>query len=772
VRLNFLKSPICLIAALVILVVCLLELTGVPLFQRLEWMTYDWRVRLAHNSAGHSANDATNLGLVEISDTTIEAVNSGEFGYQFGLYWPRQVYARGVEELASQGARAVAFDVLFSEKRPDQPAIPLPDGSSLASDLFFARELQVSSNVIIAAGKGILPDPLFSTNAWHVASMDADSDLDGVLRRDRAFTDYRDWHWITRKMAASYGLNLSKTRVEPGKTTFFQRDNTPVTFPTDSLGRIDMTNVVNPVPAGIPANFLPYTSVRVWSMGIALAAFELKLDLDHPEIDLPRHRIVLHGEHGLIRVIPVDSQGYFYFDWSMGVNDPNLTRGAFEDLLRQQADRAAGRPVTNFWRDKLVIIGSTATGNDLADMGSTPLESGTFLVSKHWNVANSLITGRFIKPTPLAGTLMLIILVGALSAWITWVVTRPAMGSLVMTLAALAYLAVAAELFIRWRLWLPIVLPLFCAGLVTHLAAVTYRVTVEQSERKLIKSLFSRLVSPEVVNEVLRAKTISLDSLAGERRQITVFFADIRGFTELTDATQAENEEFVRLHQLTSELAEDYYDEQAREVMKTVSLYLSTVADCVKKHQGLLDKYIGDCVMAFWGAPLANPHHALSAVRCAIEAQQSLHALNTQRETENKRREQENVERRRAGQPALSRLPVLSMGSGINTGPVIAGFMGSAAHIVNYTVFGREVNLASRLEGVSGRGRIVIGEGTYLELQRDDPALALTCVELPPQAVKGFRERVRIYEVPWTTPPSAAAPGRSDQTRDNTPAIA
>jgi class 3 adenylate cyclase len=772
-RLNFFKSPICLIAAPVILGVCLLELIGVPIFQRLEWMTYDWRVRLAHDYAVHSASDATNLGLVEISDTTIAAVNSGVFGYQFGLYWPRQVYAHGMEELSAQGARAVAFDVLFSEKRPDQPAVSLPDGSSVASDLYFARQLQKSSNVIVAAGQGLLPDSLFKTNAWRIASMDADHDLDGVLRRDQAFKDYRDWHWIIKQIAANYGLNLSKTKVEPGKITFFQRDNAPIVFPTDSLGRIDTTNVVNPVPTGVPTEFLPYTSVRVWSLGIVLAAYELKLDLDNPEIDLSHHRIVLHGEHGLTRIIPVDSQGYFYIDWSMGLNDTNLTAGAFEELLKEQGERSAGRPVTNQWRDKLVIIGSTATGNDLSDTGSTALESRTFLVSKHWNVANSVISGRFIKTTPLAANLMLIILVGALSAWITWVVTRPAMGSVLMAIAAMIYLAVAAELFIRWRIWLPVVLPLVCAGFVTHLAAVTYRVSVEQSEKKLIKSLFARLVSPEVVNEVLRAKAISLNSLAGEQRQITVYFADIRGFTELTDSAQAENTEFVRRHELSAELAEDYFDEQAREVMKTVSLYLGTIADCIKKHNGLLDKYIGDCVMAFWGAPLPNPQHALAAVRCAIEAQQALHALNLQRGEENKRREQENVERRRAGQPALSRLPVLSMGTGINTGPAIAGFMGSDAHIVNYTVFGREVNLASRLEGVSGHSRIIIGEGTYAALQRDDPALARRCIELPAEAVKGFRERVRVFEVPWRPPPSAApAPGQPDQTCDNTPAIA
>lgn len=369
-------------------------------------------------------------------------------------------------------------------------------------------------------------------------------------------------------------------------------------------------------------------------------------------------------------------------------------------------------------------------------------------------MANSVIANRFVKPTSAGVNFALICFVGFLSAWITWAAARPVTGSVVMTVFFCAYIALAVILFNLWRVWLPVVLPLVCSGLVTHVSALTYRVTLEQSEKKLIRSMFSRLVSPEVVNKVLGAGAVSLNSLAGERREITIYFADIRGFTELTDSIQVENTEFVRRQGMTDTLAEEYLDEQAREIMRTVSLYLGLIADCVKKHEGTLDKYIGDCVMAFWGAPLGNPRHAVSGVRCAIEAQQAIQSVNLQRAEENKRREAENIERERTGLPLLSRLPVLSMGSGLNTGMSIAGFMGSKAHIVNYTVFG-QVNLASRLEGLSGFGRIIVGEGTYLSLKRDEPALASSCVELPLAQVKGFRERVRVFEVPWQSLPQA-----------------
>jgi adenylate cyclase len=160
--------------------------------------------------------------------------------------------------------------------------------------------------------------------------------------------------------------------------------------------------------------------------------------------------------------------------------------------------------------------------------------------------------------------------------------------------------------------------------------------------------------------------------------------------------------------------------------------------------------------MAFWGAPTPNEQHALACVRAAIDSQRAMRDLNLKREVENRRREAENPARIAAGLPPHSVLPQLSLGTGINTGMVIVGLMGSEAHILNYTVFGREVNLASRLEGVSGKGRIIISETTLAELKRHDPELAATCVPLEAVTVKGITQAVPIYEVPWRQPDAPA----------------
>jgi cytidyltransferase-like protein len=150
--------------------------------------------------------------------------------------------------------------------------------------------------------------------------------------------------------------------------------------------------------------------------------------------------------------------------------------------------------------------------------------------------------------------------------------------------------------------------------------------------------------------------------------------------------------------------------------------------------------------MAFWGAPAVNDCHARDSVRAAIEAQQAIYRLNAVRAEENRRRQLENEHRHAARQSLLPMLTLLSLGSGVNTGVVTVGLMGSDQHVLNYTVFGREVNLASRLEGISGRGRIIISESTFRELERHDSALS----DFLPGAPAGGGQGLPGYRWPST----------------------
>src|SRR5262249_51397212 len=156
---------------------------------------------------------------------------------------------------------------------------------------------------------------------------------------------------------------------------------------------------------------------------------------------------------------------------------------------------------------KMVIIGSIGTGGNIADLGATPLESTTPLVAKHLNVANSIIIGRFIHKSSYFTELLLILLMGALSAVLSWRL-RVLLASLSIVLAIVLYAGLGTLLFVHDRFWLPLILPMAGALLMTHVCMVTYRVVVEHKERQRIRSVFSKIVSPNVVNELLTAEQI------------------------------------------------------------------------------------------------------------------------------------------------------------------------------------------------------------------------------------------------------------------------
>ena len=531
------RTPV-LIALGVIVLIGLIQWRHFAFLDSLERMTYDLRARQALQ---YVPTAATNLGFVFIDDGSIAFVRTNRtLGYRFGLYWPRQVYGRLVEELAAQGARAVALDVIFGELRPFDPMVQMADQRPMESDDFFALQMRRANNVILAVPPDLTPPPLFLTNAFALGDIATHKDyFDGKLRRAQAFRVLRKWHYAFQQVAADpgFGVDLRQARLEPRQVVLPRQGGDDIKVPLNSEGNFDLTDFGGDrLPPGVARKAKPFTEERLWHMGIVLAAEELGLDLAKAEVDLKQGRITLHSASGVERVIPVDAEGCFFIDWSLPPNHPQLTQEAVQGLLLQDRLRLDGRTneLKNLWNGKLVVVGSSATGNDLTDRGATPLKAETLLVSQHWNVANSIITGRFIHQAPLVIELALIALLGTVTALLTWKLRVLVASGLVALLVA-AYVVFAFVLYVQTRYWLPLVLPVAGALLTTHVCLVTWRVVFEQAERRRVKSIFSKIVSPKIVNELLAAETLSL---GGARREITVFFADVRGFTEFTDTSQ------------------------------------------------------------------------------------------------------------------------------------------------------------------------------------------------------------------------------------------
>jgi adenylate cyclase len=238
-------------------------------------------------------------------------------------------------------------------------------------------------------------------------------------------------------------------------------------------------------------------------------------------------------------------------------------------------------------------------------------------------------------------------------------------------------------------------------------------------------------------------------SLEGTRRNLTVLFADVRGFTDFFEKCSLEAENYVKENKLSEELADEFIERNAKEVLLTINKYLCVIADVIKKHDGTLDKYIGDCVMAFWGAPMEKEHHAHACIQAAIEIQQAVTSLNEECERSN--REMPRPDEVADSSLNLERkfLPILEVGCALGSGWATAGCMGSENHLSNYTVFGQIVNIVSRLESIARGGEIIATESTFNEIIRDHPGLAASFLPREPATLRGIQHPIPIYEIPW-----------------------
>jgi adenylate cyclase len=249
------------------------------------------------------------------------------------------------------------------------------------------------------------------------------------------------------------------------------------------------------------------------------------------------------------------------------------------------------------------------------------------------------------------------------------------------------------------RLAIPVVVPLVFGGWFYYLLASLRAWRLERKNRQRVTTLFSRFLDPRVVADLVEQGETH-DTLSGQKREITVLFSDIQGFTALSER------------------------KSAPEIVELLNRYFSLQVEIIFRHGGTLDKYIGDAIMAFWGAPTEQPAHALRALACAREMEQALIRFKQQ-----------------AGPDG----EYFDVGIGIHTGEAVVGFIGSPQHRQDYTVIGDTVNTASRIEGATrGRCRILVSAAV-----RDACQTRYTFVDHGLVKLKGKESEVQLYEPKW-----------------------
>ncbi|QGX38372.1 adenylate/guanylate cyclase domain-containing protein [Permianibacter aggregans] len=580
----------------------LLAASHLPLMHRLDFF---WLDTLTHWRA-MQREPPSDIVLIDIDTYSIEAM-APEVG---AWPWPRATHAYLLEWLNEQGAKAIVFDIWFSEA-----SLYLKE-----MDSYFAEVLANHDNIY-------MPTLLYSGEAHNVKNLAERSRFHPFIEPTaRADNNAKaDVLWPALGQPEHWRLGLINFLSEP-----------------DGIGRQYHVHIEK-------------NGWRFFSLPAIVAR-----DFAYP---LP--------EHSPIRL-----------DW-FGKRPPIQTL-SYHDVFQQVKSGAANSTL----KDKFVFIGSTATGNH--DLKPTALDSQYPAVYMLITAFDNLRSGEQLHWSPWyavwaglpALLLMWLVVVAELSYW------RVVAAALVMTAA----LVVASFLGIHQAVLIPIISPLLVV-IVFLFACAVLRYLQARDERKSTVELFGRFLDKNVVQQLIDSGLTETSQLAQER-VITVLFSDIRGFTTLSE------------------------QHNAATIMRLLNQYFTTQVDVIFKHQGTLDKFIGDAIMAFWGAPLDDAKHAEHAIQAAMDMSDALDAFC---------REQQ--------------LTGFDIGIGIHTGPAVIGMLG-AQQRMDYTAIGDTVNLASRLEGLTkGVARILVSEATRASCPE-----AFDFVPHGEYKVKGRSEAVRVFE--------------------------
>jgi len=366
------------------------------------------------------------------------------------------------------------------------------------------------------------------------------------------------------------------------------------------------------------------------------------------------------------------------------------------------ADILSGAFQPSDLKDKVVLLGTSAIST--YDFVVTPFSARMPGVEKNATVVENILNKRFLKNIPVSVVSLAVLVTGLILALL--LPRMRALHGLVLSSALMAVFAAGNQYLFAYQGYYANLFYPFGNMAVISVFAGTYKYLTEERKAKELKKMFSHYVSPKIVEELL--KNPELAKLGGYRREITVLFSDVRGFTTFSEKRKPE------------------------EVVTHLNEYLHEMTDIIFKWDGTLDKFVGDEIMAFWGAPLEQPNHAELAVKCALNMSDRLEELQAKWRAEGK-------------EP-------LDNGIGLNTGDVLVGNIGSADKKMDYTIIGDHVNLGARVETLTRKydSRVLITEFTYEKIKNlaeEGKLYRVDMKEMDTVKVKGKDIPVKIFGI-------------------------
>jgi adenylate cyclase len=410
--------------------------------------------------------------------------------------------------------------------------------------------------------------------------------------------------------------------------------------------------------------FIRHTALLRKHLNVFYQSFGLKIlsrfyGLEEPKVTLSNEWL----HYGPID-IPVQANANLLINFRGGAGCFKTI--SFENLVDDEV--FAGMLATGVFKDKIVLIGPTFS--EAQDNHPTPyfMDFGvTPGVEIHANILDTILQQKYFRFLSNGSMYLLLLLLPTALALII-IYLKPLQGLAFYIVFTVAYILCGLWAFTHGRWIIPLANPALALS-AAYLIVLMYRVLSEERRNRQIKGMFSRYVSPKVVEELIKNPAAAM-KLGGNKQEVTILFSDIRGFTSLSEQLQPE------------------------EVVELLNEYFQTMTDVIFRYDGTVDKFIGDAIMAIFGAPVPHPDDPLRAVRTAVAMQEELKEL----------REKWVARGRRT----------FEIGVGVNTGEAIVGNMGSI-QAMGYTVIGDAVNLASRLESANKElgTRIIISESTY-----------------------------------------------------------
>jgi len=384
----------------------------------------------------------------------------------------------------------------------------------------------------------------------------------------------------------------------------------------------------------------------------------------------------------------------------------------FEELITSaglQGDQESDRIISEKdFNDTVFFYGLTATGTH--DLNPTPFGPREAMLGAHANVFNTIVTQNFLTRLPKWANVLLMIVFGLLIGILVPRFNAIPGASIIITLLVI-YLVVAFLIFAKAGIWIDALGPI-ATLILGYLSITLYSYVQKEKEKEFVQGAFGHFLDPRVISNIVENPQL-LNQLGGDARVMTAFFSDVASFSSISE------------HLTPVELVE------------TINEYLTEMCEIVEQHNGTIDKFEGDAIVAFWGAPIVQEDHAERAVQAAIDMQLQMVKLRKKWEDEGKMLEL------REKWAADGRGTFFSVRIGMNTGEMVVGNMGSKTR-VDYTMLGDAVNLAARLEGAGKAYGVttMISESTYLITRSFIEARELDSIR-----VVGKEEPVRVYEI-------------------------